>query len=84
MMPAFSMRTSSLSVVEMISWAHSETEAREEMSQRRKVSFTPGLAVWMAEARDSPFLELRPLKMIWAGLCFARAPTEPAPRPAVP
>jgi hypothetical protein len=71
-------------VVDMISWAHSETEAREEMSQARNVAFTPGLAVWTAEARDPPFLVLRPLKMIWEGLCVARAPTEPAPGPAVP
>lgn len=84
MMPALSIRMSRRSVVAMISCAHSWTDDREEMSQRRKVIFTPGLAARIAEARDSAVCSLRPLKMMCAGLCFASAPTEPAPSPAVP
>jgi hypothetical protein len=83
-MPAFSIKMSRRSTVEMRSRAHAWTEAREEMSQRRKVTLTPGLAARMAEPRDSALFSLRPLKMTCAGLCFARAPMEPAPRPAVP
>ena len=64
--------------------AHSWTEAKEEMSHLRKVSFAFGAAARTDEMILLALFSLRPLKKMYAGSCFARAVMEPAPRPAVP
>ena len=82
-MPALAMNISSLSRLkfsEIARW----TDAREDWSHWIKVSLTAGARACAACVTDAAASALRPVKMISAGECGARARTVFFPMPFVP
>jgi hypothetical protein len=84
-MPALAIRTSSrFGAIERNLLAAALTEVRDAWSHSQKVTLRVGAIFFAAWIIASAFFVLRPVKKMWAGLCFASPRIVCSPRPAVP